>query len=460
MTAVAQEIDGSLQPGERIGDHWIVRSALGSGGHATVYLAQHDLLGHHAAIKVLHLDRCGGAVEEMIGRFRREARIAAIVRHENVVRVFDSGDLADGSPFFVMDVIDGEDLQQRIDREGPLPVAAAVDVGVQVLAGLHALAEHGVIHRDVKPGNVMLEPMEAGGYVAKLVDFGIASVLEIEIDAKMTLEGTVLGTPEYMSPEQIRGLDLDPRADVYSLGVVLFEALTGELPFAGKGPCATLAMALTQDPPTVRSRRPEVPPELEDVVMRALAKDRERRWTTPLAMAAALAETREQLGLATGADAWADGAAIALTRIAGRAPEHPRSGPDGARSEEKGPRQHESRPRAKRPAARAGRSGAARAGLDPEIAAHHEDPREDGALLDDPLEDGEDVPVAQLDPKHRSQGRAVARIVIAMLGLDLATAFGLELRSPEEVEPVAGEEARIGEVQREPVPDAGPTRAR
>ena len=447
MTAAAQELDGTLHSGERIGEHWIVRDALGSGGHATVYLAEHCELGHYAAIKVLHLDRCGNALEEMLGRFRREARIAARVRHDNVVRVFDFGELADGSPYFVMDVIAGEDLQARIDREGALPVGAVVDLGLQALAGLHALAEHGVVHRDVKPGNVMLEPRDQGSYTVKLVDFGIASVLDSEVDARMTLEGTVLGTPEYMSPEQIRGAELDPRADVYSLGVVLYEALTGELPFAGKGPCATLAMALTQEPPTVRTKRPDVPAEIEGVVMRALAKEREERWESPLTMAIALAEAARVLNLATGQDAWAEADAIVLARTA--ACDVP------ARDVPARPaRDHDSGPRPKRPAARAGRP--AKPGpSDAELAAAL-----DAAVLDaevDALEDGE-LPVAHLEAKARSAVPALARVVIAILGLGIATALGIGLTDPAQLAALPREDAGLGSVHTEIVPVARPAR--
>ena len=414
MTA-AQELDRTLRPGERIGDRWIVRDALGSGGHATVYLAEHSELGHRAAIKVLHLERVGAALEEMLGRFRREARIGARVRHANVARVFDYGELEDGSPFFVMDAIRGEDLQQRIDRDGPLPIGAAIDAGLQVLAGLHALAEAGVVHRDVKPGNVMLEPSDRHGYLAKLVDLGIASV-EDGAEPKMTIEGTVLGTPEYMSPEQIRGVDLDPRADVYSLGVVLYEALTAELPFAGKGPCATLAMALTQDPTPLRAKRPSVPIEIEAIVMRALQKKREDRWESALTMAVALADTARALGITVGPEAWLEADAVELGRIARKEPANDRP-PSG--------------PRAKRPAARARRSE-----------------RE--------LDDSSEIAIPELESQARSIAPALARVVIAIVGLGLATAMGIGLTEPERLAEIDRHDR--GTVETILVPTAHPSR--
>ncbi|UJR82582.1 serine/threonine-protein kinase [Sandaracinus amylolyticus] len=317
MSSVAHEAYGDLTPGDRIGDRWIVREPIGSGGHATVYRAEHVELGHSVAIKVLHLDRCGSAADEMLGRFRREARIAARIQHRNVVRVFDWGELESGWPYFVMQLVPGEDLQALIDREGALPIAAAVDVGLQALAGLGALAELGVVHRDVKPGNVMIETRPNGARIARMVDLGIASSCDHVAGPRFTLEGTVLGTPEYMSPEQIRGMELDHRADVYSLGVVLYEALTGVLPFHGKGPCATLAMALTQEPARAIEMRPDCPPEIDAIVMRALEKDREARFESARAMASALAEAADACGLPRGADAWRTADAIAEREVDG-----------------------------------------------------------------------------------------------------------------------------------------------
>lgn len=305
MSSAVRDIDGELRPGARIGDRWIVREALGSGGHATVYRAEHAALGHAVAIKVLHLDRCGTAADEMLGRFRREAQIAARVQHRNVVRVFDWGELDNGWPYFVMQLVPGEDLQALIDRQGALSIAASVDVALQVLAGLGALAELGVVHRDVKPGNVMIEARPDGARIARLVDLGIASRCEVLAGPRFTMDGTVLGTPEYMSPEQIRGLELDGRADVYSLGVALYESLTGLLPFHGKGPCATLALALTQEPAPVRALRPDCPPAIDEIVMRALAKDPEARFESARAMASALAEAADACALPRGAAAWA-----------------------------------------------------------------------------------------------------------------------------------------------------------
>jgi eukaryotic-like serine/threonine-protein kinase len=294
-----------LVDGDIVAARWVIEGQLGSGGHATVFLSRHIDLGHRAAIKVLHLDRCGSAVDEMVDRFTREARIAARVRHPNVVHVHDYGDLPDGSPYFVMDLVLGEDLQERLDRDGQLEISAAVDLGLQTLAGLDALYRAGVVHRDVKPGNLMLEHGADGAAHIKLVDFGIARVAE-QGKRRLTVDGTVLGTPEYMSPEQIRGLELDVRSDLYALGVVLYECLTGALPISGKGPCATLAMALTQEPAPIVSRRPEVPEGVAEVVMRALAKDREDRWESPAAMFFALDAAARSAGLVRGALAWSN----------------------------------------------------------------------------------------------------------------------------------------------------------
>ncbi|MDQ3034568.1 MAG: serine/threonine protein kinase [Myxococcota bacterium] len=407
MSSAADEVESHLRPGQRIGDRWIVREALGSGGHATVYRAEHDELGHAVAIKVLHLDRCGSAADEMLGRFRREARIAARVQHRNVVRVFDFGELDDGAPYFVMQLVEGEDLQARIDRQGALPIAAAIDAALQALAGLGALSEHGVVHRDVKPGNVMLEAREAGGYTAKLVDFGIASLDDCPNDMRFTLEGTVLGTPEYMSPEQIRGLELDARADVYSLGVVLFEMIAGRLPFQGKGPCATLAMALTQTPPRLRDVQPDCPETVEAIVDRALAKDPADRFESPLAMANALATAASELELPRGAAAWTDADAQdpIESLIAETIEKRSRVRPCPER----------------RPAARAKRPAAAP--VDPFAAR----------AIDDSLEydRGYEASTLRLRARARAGSPLAARIALAVLGIGLATALGVRLTSYE-----------------------------
>ncbi|AKF04810.1 serine/threonine protein kinase [Sandaracinus amylolyticus] len=408
MSSVAHEAYGDLKPGERIGDRWIVREPIGSGGHATVYRAEHVELGHSVAIKVLHLDRCGSAADEMLGRFRREARIAARIQHRNVVRVFDWGELDSGWPYFVMQLVPGEDLQALIDREGALPIAAAVDVGLQALAGLGALAELGVVHRDVKPGNVMIETRPSGARIARMVDLGIASTCDHVAGPRFTLEGTVLGTPEYMSPEQIRGMELDHRADVYSLGVVLYEALTGVLPFHGKGPCATLAMALTQEPARVIEMRPDCPPEIDAIVMRALEKDREARFDSARAMASALAEAADACGLPRGVDAWRAADALESDVVGIHAEVI-------AADEALAP--HASRP-AKRPAARA-RHGAVRPlpRVDPAAAR----------ALDDStrfLREGPTSTTVRLKARARAPLGAL-RALIAVVALGVATALGV-----------------------------------
>jgi serine/threonine-protein kinase len=392
MTAALREADGRLEPGAKIGRRWIVREVLGAGGHASVYRAEHEELGHSVAIKVLHVERAGSSVEEMLARFRREARIAARVRHRNVVRVFDFGELDTGSPYFVMELIDGEDLHQRLVRAGALPVAAVIDVACQALAGLGELGSHGVVHRDVKPGNVMLRPREDGGYVAKLVDFGIAALVDGSGSRRVTADGTVLGTPEYMSPEQIRGLDLDPRADVYGMGVVMYEALTGAPPFAASAPCATLAMALTDPPPRLGEKRPDCPPEIEAIVMRALAKEREERWTGAFAMAAALDDAARALGIPRGAAAWPeedDAACLEIDRAIGRAVAPPISAPHR-----------------RRPAARARPMPATSTPVSGERPAEKHDER-------------------------TSMLPAIVRIALALFGLGIATAVGITLAASQ-----------------------------
>ncbi|MGC8916773.1 MAG: serine/threonine-protein kinase [Thermoanaerobaculum sp.] len=257
----------------------------GEGSMGTVFKAIEPSLEREVAIKVLRTDAwanfTGNELHEAYLRFVQEARSAAAIKHPGAVTVYRIGELGQ-TPYIVMEWLDGETLAQRLARQGTLPIPEAVDVALQVLDVLQAAHEVGVVHRDIKPSNLML--LKNGR--VKVADFGIAQFRQAKLIE--TQIGVVLGTPFYAAPEQLRGESVDPRCDVYAVAVVLFEMLAGDKPFSGKTFEEFVARALSEPPRPLRSLRPEVPLELEAVVMRGLAREREKRWPSARAMASAL----------------------------------------------------------------------------------------------------------------------------------------------------------------------------
>jgi serine/threonine-protein kinase len=248
------------------GRYRIVRK-LGAGGMANVYLAEDEDLGRRVAIKILN-DRYAND-DLFIERFRREAKSAAALSHPNIVSVYDRGE-AEGTYYIAMEVIEGRSLKELIMTRGPLPIAQALAYTHEILDALRFAHRHGIIHRDIKPHNILI------GERLKVTDFGIARAGA----SQMTEAGSIMGTAQYLSPEQARGAPVTASSDLYSAGIVLYEMLTGKVPFSGDS-AIEIAMKHLNDPPKPPSKiRPEIPDELDAVVLRALSKNPEDRYQT------------------------------------------------------------------------------------------------------------------------------------------------------------------------------------
>jgi len=279
--------DSSIE-GRELGAYRLGRR-LGAGGIGAVYAATHVRTGRAYAVKVLLPDAADDATSA--ARFRREAEALAAVGHAGIVAVHDFDVTDDGVAYLVMDKLEGEDLDARLAR-GPLSLAATQDLLHQVGSALATAHDAGILHRDLKPSNVFLARRPGSPERAVLLDFGLAKLMEGE-HAKLTATGATMGTPMYMSPEQAQGLPVDRRTDVYALGAVLFECLTGRPPFDGPHVTAILAKVLTAPPPRLRDWNPELPRALDDVIVRALAKDPSER---PASVPALVAAVNEAIG--------------------------------------------------------------------------------------------------------------------------------------------------------------------
>jgi tRNA A-37 threonylcarbamoyl transferase component Bud32 len=265
--------------GDLIADRYEVEELVGRGGMSSVYKARDTLLERNVALKILHERHLED--EEYVERFRREARIVAQLSHPNIVTVIDRGE-ADGTPFIVFEYVDGKTLDEMVGRRGALPIDEALEIAIASARGLAFAHRHGLVHRDVKPQNILLN----GDREPKVTDFGIARSLDVKKGVTQT--GTVLGTSSYIAPEQASGDGASVQSDVYSLGVVLFELLTGSVPFEGEN-FVTVAMRHINEPaPHVASLRPDVPPRLNAAVDRALAKNPRDRFPSMDAFAAEL----------------------------------------------------------------------------------------------------------------------------------------------------------------------------
>jgi serine/threonine-protein kinase len=263
-----------LERGQAFADRYEILGTVGQGGMGVVYRARDRHLDEVVALKLLRAEALANE-PTLLERFKQEIRLARRITHRNVLRTHDFGE-ANGVPFISMEYLEGVTLKELVRSRGALPLGVALSFAKQMCHGLEAAHAQGVVHRDIKPHNMLILP-ESGEL--KIMDFGIARPPQIGgQDPALTTAGTVMGTPDYMSPEQAQGRPADSRADIYSLGVVLFEALTGKLPFQGETATQVVIAHVQQPPPSPRSLNPRLPPRLDAAVLRCLEKDPARRW--------------------------------------------------------------------------------------------------------------------------------------------------------------------------------------
>lgn len=268
---------GSNLVGSVLADRYHIVRRIGEGGMGQVYLAEHVKMRRRSAVKVLHQGMVNDP--DAIARFNREASNASQIQHPNVAAIYDFGETEDGLIYLAMEFIDGEPLRKIIERQGALPAIQAADITRQVGDALEAAHEMGIVHRDLKPDNIMIARGRNGEDVAKVVDFGIAKATTGD-DQKVTRTGLAIGTPEYMSPEQLSGDSLDNRTDIYSLGLVAFNMLTGQLPFPAVSSREAMIARLTERPRTLAEIKDDVawPAELQTIMDRALASRPQDRY--------------------------------------------------------------------------------------------------------------------------------------------------------------------------------------
>jgi serine/threonine-protein kinase len=284
----------ALKEGDIIHSRYRLLRLIGTGTSGSVWAARNQLIDRDVALKIMEPEVMSDKV--LLHRFFNEAKAIGRVKHPSIVGIFDLGQAEDGSPFLVLELLDGEPLSTRIQREGSVEPETLLDVCAGVSRALDLAHQQGIVHRDLKPANIFLHRNATGGLIGKILDFGISKVFSsgTHNNFSLTKTGTVVGSPAYMSPEQAAGRDdIDGRADVWSVGVVLFEALTGTLPHEAPNYNALMVRILTQDVPPIATRKPNVPPTVGRIVDSCLQRDRERRPTAGQLSSMMEAGTRE-----------------------------------------------------------------------------------------------------------------------------------------------------------------------
>jgi tRNA A-37 threonylcarbamoyl transferase component Bud32 len=285
---------GAPQPGDIIADRYRVVAPIGRGAMGTVYRAEHVQISKVMAIKLLHRELEQNP--ENVARFHREAESASRLNHPNTVHVFDFGRTKSGSLYLVMEYVDGDDLAKVLDNDGPMPFGRVAYLCAQVAGSVEDAHAAGIVHRDLKPENIVIAEGR-DGETAKVLDFGLAKLFEGNVEAQVTSSGTIVGTPYYMSPEQIQGQELDGRSDVYAIGAIMYECVVGKPPFEAPNPVGVLSKHLSEEPLRPSARSPlSVPAEADEIILRCLEKDPDRRYQTAEEVRQALIEYLATVG--------------------------------------------------------------------------------------------------------------------------------------------------------------------
>ena len=287
-------VSNAPRPGDIIADRYRVVAPIGRGAMGTVYRAEHVQISKVMAIKLLHQELQRNP--ENVARFHREAESASRLNHPNTVHVFDFGRTKSGSLYLVMEYVDGDDLAKVLDKDGPMPFGRVAYLCAQVAGSVEDAHAAGIVHRDLKPENIVITEGREGE-TAKVLDFGLAKLFEGTVEAQVTSSGTIVGTPYYMSPEQIQGQELDGRSDVYAVGAIMYECVVGKPPFEAPNPVGVLSKHLSEEPLRPSARSPlSVPAEADEIILRCLEKDPDRRYQTAEELRQALIEYLAAVG--------------------------------------------------------------------------------------------------------------------------------------------------------------------
>ncbi len=285
--------------GQTINERYLIVSLIGSGGMGNVYLAEHILLKKKVAIKILHFELSKN--KDTLERFKREAIAASNIGQSNIVDVTDFGYTEQGNAFFVMEYVEGESLADIIKKRAPLPLHHVVAITAQIALALYSAHSKGIVHRDMKPENILITSKDEISPFVKIVDFGISKIIGTSVTARkertLTKAGAIFGTPEYMSPEQAGGQQVDTRTDIYSLGIMMYEMLTGKLPFTDQNYMKVLHKHQYEIPDLPSSKKPSVPSEMDAIVMRCLEKNAANRYQTMLELVGDLKKVYAKYGL-------------------------------------------------------------------------------------------------------------------------------------------------------------------